>query len=68
MTQRFLPNGKPEGVYVNRMQWGQRYLFASVSIPDDWIEPGTINHRADLGELLRLWREAYEAQRARPTP
>ena len=54
---------QPVGVFVNRMNWGEKYLFASVSIPDHYIQPGTVDHPADLGKLLRRWYEAYEAQR-----
>jgi len=40
MTAQFNEQGKRIGVYVDRCTWGQKYLFASISIPGQWIEPG----------------------------
>lgn len=56
--------GRPDSVFVNRLNWGEKYLFASVSIPDDWIEQGKVEHPADLAKLLGQWREAFERERA----
>lgn len=47
------------GVYVNRMNWGQKYLFANVSIPECWIGKGQVIVPADLGHLLNAWYTAY---------
>lgn len=54
-----MTNTKPWSIYVNRMNPGQKYLFANISIPAQWIQPGKVQSPADLAHLLDQWYAAW---------
>jgi hypothetical protein len=56
------------GVYVNRMNRGQKYLFANISIPEGWLGVGDVQVPADLGQLLNEWYLAYLRERVGVPP
>ena len=41
-----------DGVFVSKLTWGQKYLFASVSIPGEWLNPDAVTAPRDLGVLI----------------
>lgn len=59
----FEPSKIRVGVFVNRMNRGQKYLFANVSIPEGWLGVGDVQAPVDLGHLLNEWYLAYLRQR-----
>ena len=55
-----------DGVYVKSMAWGDKYLFASISIPEGWVDPDRVMGPRDLGMLLAEWHAAWlELERQR---
>lgn len=54
-----------DSVFVNRMNWGTKYLFANLSIPVEWIGAGAVIVPADLSRLLGTWHEAYVRELSR---
>ena len=55
-----------DGVFVSKLTWGQKYLFASVSIPGEWLNPDAVTAPRDLGVLLASWHSAFlELERQR---